>query len=87
MQAAAARINDAIPEAFTGDSHDLLMMVYKDPNRPIDVRIDAAKTAIGYEKPRLQAIEQNIQISEHEEAVRTLHAVVVTATDEHERPN
>jgi len=43
--------------AFTGDAHALLCMVYRDTTLPLDVRIDAAKVAINYESPRLQAIQ------------------------------
>jgi hypothetical protein len=54
---AAAVLAEKIPGCFEGDSHALLMAVYKDPENPLSIRIDAAKAAIGYEKPRLQAIE------------------------------
>jgi hypothetical protein len=43
--------------AFEGDAHALLMAVYKDMTRPIELRMDAAKAAIGYEKPRLAAVD------------------------------
>ena len=33
------------------------MAVYKDPQQPLDLRMEAAKAAIAYEKPRLAAIE------------------------------
>lgn len=59
LQAAASRIENAIPDAFTGDSHDLLMVVYKDQTLPWPTRIDAAKAAIAYEKPRLAAVEHS----------------------------
>ena len=36
-----------------GAVHALLKAIYKDPARPIAVRIAAAKIAIGYEKPKL----------------------------------
>ena len=42
------------------DAHSLLRMVYLDPARPIEVRIDAAKAAIGYELPKLNAIDARI---------------------------
>ncbi len=58
---AAAKLEKAIPGAFKGDSHAFLMAVYKDPANPLDVRIDAAKAAIGYEKPRLQAVDLGSQ--------------------------
>ena len=33
------------------------MAVYKGPENLLSIRIDAAKAAIAYEKPRLQAVE------------------------------
>src|SRR5687767_9567326 len=53
MQKAAQAITAAIPEAFEGDAHALLMATYKDTALPLPTRLDAAKAAIGYEKPRL----------------------------------
>ena len=49
-------------DAFTGDAHALLMQIYKDPNQPIELRLDAAKAAIRYEKPALAAVEVNATI-------------------------
>jgi hypothetical protein len=46
--------------AFEGDAHFLLMLIYKDVRQPMAIRLDAAKAAIGYEKPRLQAIEATL---------------------------
>jgi hypothetical protein len=40
-------------DAFDGDAHALLVLVYRDSSLPIEVRLDAAKAAIGYESPRL----------------------------------
>lgn len=57
VKAAAKRLEDALPGAFEGDSHALLMTVYKDPAQEWPIRIDAAKAAIRYEKPSLAAIE------------------------------
>jgi hypothetical protein len=54
-QEAARQISAAIKGAFEGDAHDLLMAVYKDPDQPLHVRIDAAKAALPYEKPRVLA--------------------------------
>lgn len=50
-------IGDQIPSAFAGDGHALLMAVYKNPDLPLPLRVDAAKAAIGYEKPRLASTE------------------------------
>ena len=44
-------------EVFEGDAHALLMTVYKDLNQPIGLRMEAAKAALPYEKPRLASIE------------------------------
>lgn len=63
-QASAARtaeaIAEVIPQAFEGDAHALLMMVYKDPSLPIDVRLDAAGKAIKFEKPALSSVEAKV---------------------------
>jgi hypothetical protein len=45
---------------FHGDAHALLMTVYKDLNQPIGLRMEAAKAALPYEKPRLASIENKI---------------------------
>jgi hypothetical protein len=47
-------------EVFHGDAHALLMTVYKDLNQPIGLRMEAAKAALPYEKPRLASIENKI---------------------------
>jgi hypothetical protein len=53
VAAAAAAIGEAIPDAFAGDAHALLMAVYKNPALPIELRADAAKAAVRFEKPAL----------------------------------
>lgn len=53
---AAVKIAEAIPGAFEGDAHSLLMAVYKDPLKDWNVRVDAAKAAIRYEKPALSSV-------------------------------
>ena len=47
-----------IQSAFEGDALAFLMSVYKDPSKPENVRIDAAKAAIRYERPPLAPVEQ-----------------------------
>ena len=55
---AAARITEALgPDTFPGDAHAYLVTLYKDPRRPDGVRIDAAKAAIAFEKPRLSSVD------------------------------
>jgi hypothetical protein len=53
----AKQIEAVTAGAFCGDGHAYLMTIYKDPAQPTAIRIDAAKAAIGYEKPRLAAVE------------------------------
>lgn len=50
-------IESALERPFTGDAHTLLMTVYKDEAQPIERRIDAAKAAIAYEKPKLASVD------------------------------
>ena len=57
LKVAASVIEGAIPNAFKGDAHDYLMTVYKDPRHSAQVRNDAAKAALPYEKHRLNAVE------------------------------
>ena len=42
-----------LEEPFEGDGYAFLATVYKDTRQPIGVRLDAAKTAVAYERPRL----------------------------------
>jgi hypothetical protein len=58
----AGKIADALgAQAFAGDAHALLMGVYKDESQPIELRVHAAKAAIGYEKPRLTAVDAKVE--------------------------
>jgi hypothetical protein len=36
------------------------MAVYKDTTQPVELRLEAARAAIGYEKPRLAAVNANV---------------------------
>ena len=59
---AAKKITGALgDDAFDGDAHALLMAVYKDGARPMEQRIDAAKAAIPYERPRLSSTSAKIE--------------------------
>jgi hypothetical protein len=49
------------PDAFNGDAHALLVSVYRDMNLPMELRLNAAKAAVAYEKPRLQAIAMDLK--------------------------
>lgn len=53
---AAASIAQALgSDVFDGDAHAFLMSVYRDKTQPVDLRLDAAKAAAPFEKPRLSS--------------------------------
>jgi hypothetical protein len=57
MAGAALKVAEVLgPEAFDGDAHALLMAVYTDTRLPIELRLDAAKAAVPYEKARLASV-------------------------------
>ena len=56
VKQAAATLAEVIPGAFDGDAHAYLMAIYKDPSVPRELRIDAAKAAVRYEKPALSSM-------------------------------
>lgn len=62
MAEAEAEISAALGEPFNGDAHALLMAIYKNPAQPIELRIDAAKAAIRFEKPSLASLEAKSEI-------------------------
>ena len=51
------KVTELVLNAFPGDAHALMVAVYKDQMNDLYVRLDAAKAAIPYEKPRLSSIE------------------------------
>jgi hypothetical protein len=58
----AAKVANALGEgAFDGDAHTLLMAVYRDLRQPLPIRIEAAKAALPYEKPRLSTVDAKIE--------------------------
>jgi hypothetical protein len=66
---AAAQIEAALGEAFEGDAHALLMAVYKNTALDLPLRLDAAKAAIRFEKPALQATKGELEVKAQVEAV------------------
>jgi hypothetical protein len=53
---------------FPGDAHALAMAIYKDTRNDPELRLEAAKAAMPYEKPRLSAVEHSGSIgTSHEE--------------------
>src|SRR5256885_7285693 len=65
IKAVAERLAAAIPEAFDGDAHAYLMAIYKDPSHETAVRIDAARAALPFEKPRLSPVEPQRAADDH----------------------
>jgi len=55
-QEAAQRVLAEMPDVFEGDSYALLSTVCKNNQLPLTMRIDAAKIAIGYERPGLSQV-------------------------------
>lgn len=53
MREAAEKIGEALGESFDGDAYTLLMAFYKNTSFDIEIRIDAAKAAIPFEKTAL----------------------------------
>jgi hypothetical protein len=56
IKAAVEKAVGQLEEPFEGDGYAFLATVYKDKQQPIGVRMDAAKTAIAYERPRLSNV-------------------------------
>ena len=62
MHREAQVLAEALGEnCFEGDAHALLQATYKDKRNPIELRVDAAKAAAPYEKPRLNAMDHGIK--------------------------
>lgn len=74
VQAAHEMISHVLPNAFDGDAHTLLIATYRDLTVPLETRIDCAKAAIGYEKPRLAAVDHT---SDGEKLETRIEMVVV----------
>ena len=63
-EAAREKIALALGEdAFDGLAIDFLQLIYRDSSQPLPLRLDAAKTAIGYETPRLNAVDARVQLA------------------------
>jgi len=73
LAAKAARVAKLTKGAFKGDAHDYLMSIYKDPKMAQTDRIDAAKAALAYEKPKLSAVQMSGNLGlTHEEQLEKL---------------
>ena len=63
-------------DAFAGDAHTLLISVLQNPSIPLDIRIEAAKAAIAYEKPKLAPIAPPEPPEVLEQKAQRLHALL-----------
>ena len=77
-RAAAAAIEAVTPGAFKGDAHAFLVAIYKDPAHTIELRLDAAKAAVRYEKPSLAAIDVT---GDHEHTVHVIRDEPMSADE------
>jgi hypothetical protein len=50
-----AKFEEAVPAAFDGDAVALMQVIYRDPQYPIELRLDAAKSSARFERPTLSA--------------------------------
>ena len=64
MELVDAKLMAELEEPFEGDAWALLASVYKDKRQSINLRVDAAKAAISYEKPRLNTIDTRVWLLE-----------------------
>lgn len=53
------KLQEALPNVFSGNAHELLMAVYKNEDLPLNTRLDAAKAAIAHETPKLASVEHS----------------------------
>jgi hypothetical protein len=59
---ASERVTQALgPVAFDGDALSFLQLIYRDATQAVETRLHAAKAAVAYEKPRLQAIAMDLK--------------------------
>lgn len=78
LEKAIELVGATIANAFDGDSHALLMAVYKNLDLPLPLRLDAAKAAIGYEKPKLAAVQHS---GDPDSPLETVTHIVLTSPE------
>jgi hypothetical protein len=55
-------LGDKGAELFAGDAHALLVLTYKNSELPLDIRLDAAKTAIRFEKAAMASSTVDLSV-------------------------
>jgi hypothetical protein len=56
IKAVVAEFEAAVPSAFDGDALAFMQILYRDPAQPIELRLDAAKSAAKFERPAPSAV-------------------------------
>lgn len=82
MREVAKVLESTLPNAFKGEAHDLLMAIYKDQDLPLPLRLNAAVAAIGYEKPKLQAVTHSGDADNPLETSARVELVIIDARDD-----
>jgi hypothetical protein len=55
---ASERVTQALgPDGFQGDALSFLQLIYRDTSQATETRLHAARIAVGYERPRLAAVQ------------------------------
>jgi hypothetical protein len=54
---AADKLREVMGDTFDGDAHALMTMLYQNQSLPLELRLDAAKAAAPYERPKLSSVE------------------------------
>jgi hypothetical protein len=54
---AADKLRETMGDTFDGDAHALMTMLYQNQSLPLELRLDAAKAAAPYERPKLSSVE------------------------------
>ena len=63
LEEATRKVVATIDGAFDGDAHAFLQAVYKNPDVPLEIRIQAASRALRVEKPTLSASHSSHNIN------------------------
>jgi hypothetical protein len=82
MTVAAKKACDLLgPDEFAGNALDLLQLIYRDEKQPMPMRLDAARVAVNFECPKLQAVaarvDQFIKVDELSDEERQAQAMRV----------
>jgi hypothetical protein len=85
MKAVADEFAEAVPDAFSGDGVAFLQTVYKNPNLPLGVRIDAAARAARFERPMLASNNVRV-IRSFEDLTDAELALLAEPTERQQKP-